>query len=67
MISQRFNNGFPFQGDGLLQADICRRGTDLDDKQSGSDVPLTFVLMTVEAELLRIELSLHRLGLSWLE
>ena len=67
MVSQRLHHGLAFQRDDLLQTDILRRGTHLHFILSGGDVPLTLVLMTVEAELLGIEFHLHGLGLTGLE
>ena len=52
MVADVLGEGFAAKDDLLLETDVSRRGTHLDDVGPWLDVPLAVAVMGVEAELL---------------
>ena len=77
MVAEWFADGFSSQHHLILQADVSRRGTNLDGKGARGDVPLAMtVILALQAtrglagivtQLIGIELHTDCLGLARLE
>ena len=67
MITQRFHHFITLQNYLLLEADVLRRGSNLQFIRSRSYVPLTIALMRIITKLISIELDAHSLGFTRIE
>ena len=67
MITQRFHHFITRQNYLLLEADVLRRGPNLQFIHSWSYVPLTIALMRIITKLISIELDAYSLGFTRIE